>query len=127
MTDATCNTTAGSTVGTTTAPPSLHGLRALADPTRWAVLELLAHGERCVCDLEESLDAAQSRLSYHLGVLRDAGLVDARRDGRWIYYSLCPGPLTRIAVDLSALSETWKEACQYAGPRSCRPASAGSR
>ena len=49
---------------------------------------MLAGGERCVCDLMGALDAAQSRLSFHLKVLKDAGLVLDRRDGRWVYYSL---------------------------------------
>jgi ArsR family transcriptional regulator, arsenate/arsenite/antimonite-responsive transcriptional repressor len=61
---------------------------ALSDPTRIRIVELLRHGERCVCDLTEATDAAQSRLSFHLKVLKDAGLVSDRREGRWIYYEL---------------------------------------
>jgi ArsR family transcriptional regulator len=61
---------------------------ALADETRFRIVELLMEGERCVCDLMEELQAAQSRLSFHLRTLRDAGLVTDRRDGRWNYYSL---------------------------------------
>ena len=61
---------------------------ALSDETRLAVLEMLRSGERCVCDLQDALDAAQSRLSFHLKVLKDAGLVHDRRQGRWSYYSL---------------------------------------
>ena len=60
---------------------------ALSDETRLAILELLRDGERCVCDITDALDVAQSRLSFHLRVLRDAGLVSDRRDGRWIYYT----------------------------------------
>jgi len=48
----------------------------------------LASGEKCVCDLTDALDAAQSRLSFHLKTLRDAGIVTDRRAGRWVYYSL---------------------------------------
>ncbi|MCA9762749.1 MAG: helix-turn-helix transcriptional regulator [Gemmatimonadetes bacterium] len=62
--------------------------RATADPTRAAVLELLRFGERCVCDLQSDLDIAQSRLSFHLRVLREAGLVVDRKEGRWSYYAL---------------------------------------
>lgn len=62
--------------------------QALADPTRVHVVGLLRHGERCVCELMNSLDAAQSRLSFHLKVLKDAGLVSDRKQGRWVYYSL---------------------------------------
>ena len=61
---------------------------ALADETRLRIVELLMEGERCVCDLMEELQAAQSRLSFHLRALKDAGLVKDRRDGRWNYYSL---------------------------------------
>lgn len=61
---------------------------ALSDETRLAILDMLRDGERCVCDLQEALDAAQSRLSFHLRVLRDAGLVTDRREGRWAYYAL---------------------------------------
>ena len=61
---------------------------ALSDETRLAVLEVLRSGESCVCDLQSHLDVAQSRLSFHLRVLREAGLVADRREGRWSYYSL---------------------------------------
>src|SRR5438552_1804454 len=54
---------------------------ALADPTRILILAQLARGERCVCDLTEELRAAQSRLSFHLKILKNAGLVTARPDG----------------------------------------------
>lgn len=61
---------------------------ALSDETRLGILEMLREGERCVCDLQEELDAAQSRLSFHLKVLKEAGLVSDRREGRWSYYTL---------------------------------------
>ncbi|MBA2457537.1 MAG: metalloregulator ArsR/SmtB family transcription factor [Gemmatimonadales bacterium] len=63
---------------------------ALSDETRLGVLEMLRGGERCVCDLQDDLHAAQSRLSFHLKMLRDAGLVRDRREGRWSYYTLNP-------------------------------------
>ena len=62
--------------------------QALSDPTRIHIVEMLRHGERCVCELTDSLEAAQSRLSFHLKVLREAGLVADRREGRWVYYEL---------------------------------------
>lgn len=61
---------------------------ALSDETRLEIVQRLRGGERCVCDLIDLLDAAQSRLSFHLKVLKDAGLVSDRREGRWIHYSL---------------------------------------
>lgn len=61
---------------------------ALSDETRLQIIELLNKGERCVCELTDSLDAAQSRLSFHLRVLRDAGIVRDRKQGRWVHYEL---------------------------------------
>jgi ArsR family transcriptional regulator, arsenate/arsenite/antimonite-responsive transcriptional repressor len=67
--------------------------QALSDETRLEVLDMLRGGERCVCDLQDALDAAQSRLSFHLKVLKEAGLVQDRKEGRWSYYSLVPETL----------------------------------
>jgi ArsR family transcriptional regulator len=79
---------------------------ALSDETRLAVLELLRGGERCVCELQDVLDAAQSRLSFHLKVLRDAGLVRDRKEGRWSYYSLNPAGLEAVSEFALALRES---------------------
>jgi ArsR family transcriptional regulator len=70
---------------------------ALSDPTRLKIVEMLSHGERCVCELQGSLAAAQSRLSFHLRVLKDAGLVTDRREGRWSYYTLNGEALDQIS------------------------------
>lgn len=69
---------------------------ALSDPTRLSILELLREGELCVCELQVELAAAQSRLSFHLRVLREAGLVTGRREGRWSYYSIVPEALGEV-------------------------------
>lgn len=69
---------------------------ALSDETRLAIVERLRTGERCVCELTDALDAAQSRLSFHLKVLKDAGLVRDRREGRWMYYTLNPEALEEM-------------------------------
>lgn len=61
---------------------------ALADEIRVEVVLLLQGGERCVCELMDDLGMAQSRLSWHLKTLSDAGIISGRREGRWIYYSL---------------------------------------
>ena len=66
---------------------------ALSDETRLGILEMLRGGEHCVCDLQTAFDAAQSRLSYHLKVLKAAGLVTDRQEGRWSYYSAVPDAL----------------------------------
>jgi ArsR family transcriptional regulator, arsenate/arsenite/antimonite-responsive transcriptional repressor len=61
---------------------------ALADETRLDILDQLKEGERCVCELTDALQAGQSRLSFHLKVLKDAGLIQDRPEGRWIYYAI---------------------------------------
>ena len=81
---------------------------ALSDETRLEVIERLLSGERCVCDLTDDLDAAQSRLSFHLKTLKDAGLVNDRRDGRWVYYTLNRETLDAIEAVLSAFQSGLK-------------------
>lgn len=93
---------------------------ALSDETRLQILERLREGERCVCDLTGALRAAQSRLSFHLKTLKDAGLVTDRREGRWSYYALNPDALEPIAEALERLQarprpgsrgDCWKSCC----------------
>ena len=76
---------------------------ALSDEIRVNVVTLLLDGERCVCDLMADLDLAQSRLSWHLKTLSDAGIISGRREGRWNYYSLNPDVLTEAGGILAAL------------------------
>ena len=64
------------------------GFHAFSDPLRVQVLDLLREQELCVCDLCEVLEVTQSKLSFHLKVLKEAKLVQVRQEGRWIYYSL---------------------------------------
>ncbi|HEX3866088.1 MAG TPA: metalloregulator ArsR/SmtB family transcription factor [Gemmatimonadaceae bacterium] len=80
-----------------------HLFHALSDPIRIDVVTLLAHGERCVCELMEALDLAQSKLSWHLKTLSDAGVIIGRRDGRWNYYSLDAATLAETSDILGAL------------------------
>jgi ArsR family transcriptional regulator len=63
---------------------------ALSDSIRLQVIELLQNQELCVCDLCEQLNLKQSKLSFHLKILKEANLVFARQEGRWIYYRLNP-------------------------------------
>jgi ArsR family transcriptional regulator len=90
-------------------------LRALAEPLRLQVIEALGGGERCVCDLTTDLGLAQSKLSFHLKVLKEAGLLADRQEGRWIYYSLRPEAIEQLRGWLAAL-----------GAQCGRPASACS-
>ncbi len=77
---------------------------ALSDETRLGLVVLLREGERCVCDLTAALASGQSRLSFHLKTLKDAGLVTDRREGRWSYYSLVPGALEGLDQSIEGLS-----------------------
>ena len=63
-------------------------LQAVADPVRWAVLTMLVEAPRCVCKIQEQIPIAGNLLSYHLKVLREAGLVSTSRRGRWVDYTL---------------------------------------
>jgi len=79
-------------------------LRALAEPIRLQVVQALQNGERCVCDLTSDLNLAQSKLSFHLKVLKEAGLICARQEGRWIYYRLEPSTLRWLRDWLNQLA-----------------------
>jgi ArsR family transcriptional regulator, arsenate/arsenite/antimonite-responsive transcriptional repressor len=79
---------------------------ALSDPTRLSILQRLRFGERCVCDLTDVLGAAQSRLSFHLKVLKETGLVTDRRQGRWMYYTLNPEALAEVADAVEIIAST---------------------
>ena len=78
--------------------------KALADPVRLEVVQALGGGERCVCDLTQGLGLAQSRLSFHLKVMREAGLIEAREQGRWVYYRLRPAALEQLQGWLGAVA-----------------------
>ncbi len=76
---------------------------ALADQARVEIIARLLDGEKCVCDLTDALATGQSRLSYHLKVLKDAGLVTDRREGRWAYYALARDAFVETEALLSSL------------------------
>jgi len=82
---------------------SARWFHALSDETRLEIIDHLLGGERCVCDLTDALDVAQSRLSFHLRVLKDAELVTDRRDGRWVYYTLNRDTIESIESVLGTL------------------------
>jgi len=63
-------------------------LKAMAHPTRLYMLEMLAKGERCVCELNELVDADHSTISKHLTILKQSGLVSDRKEGLKVYYKL---------------------------------------
>lgn len=74
-------------------------LAALADPVRLRIVSMLAaapEGSACGCDLEEPLGLSQPTVSHHLKVLREAGLIEGRRQGRWIHYSVVGERMSEI-------------------------------
>lgn len=78
------------------------GFKALSDPIRLKIIALLQYQELCVCDLCDRLELRQSKLSFHLKVLKDAQLLRSRQEGRWVYYRL---NLPQFAVLEQYLSE----------------------
>jgi arsenate reductase (thioredoxin) len=100
------STTATLPPATPTGPPAvpLELARALAEPLRWRIVELLAGEQLCVAHLVEELGAVQPLVSHHLKALRAAGLVDAERYRYWTYYRLRPAALRALASHLDALA-----------------------
>jgi ArsR family transcriptional regulator len=70
--------------------------KALADPTRVSIVNRLAAGECCVCDLTAVFELSQPTVSHHLRILRDAGLVEVERRGTWAHYRLLPDAIDRL-------------------------------
>lgn len=79
-------------------------LKALAEPRRWRIIELLSCEELCVCHLAEEIGASQPLVSHHLKVLRHAGLVESEKHRQWTYYRLRPGALEQIRDELGAIT-----------------------
>jgi ArsR family transcriptional regulator len=77
--------------------------KAIADPARLRLLSLIAchdGGESCVCDLLEAFDVTAPSVSYHLKILREAGLISSERRGTWVYYRVNPGVMARMSAVL---------------------------
>ncbi len=64
--------------------------KAFCDESRLYIIELLRGGEKCACTLLEQLTISQSTLSHHMKILQESGVIHGRKEGKWIYYSLCP-------------------------------------
>ena len=90
---------------------------ALSDETRVRIIDQLKDGEQCVCDITEAFKTGQSRLSFHLKVLKDAGLVNDRPEGRWVYYSLNPAAVE----DLQDIVDWLKSASHRSAKKACCP------
>lgn len=83
--------------------------KALSEEIRLRILKLLEHGELCVCDIVTALDMIQPKVSFHLGVLKEAGLLRDRRQGKWIHYRIDDSDIFRRFVLLSTLERISEE------------------
>ena len=79
--------------------------KALTDETRLKIIKLLEQGELCVCDIVAALDMQQSRVSFHLGVLKEAGLIQDRKQGKWTHYRIQDGDVFRRMLILTTLEK----------------------
>lgn len=88
----------------------LNIFKALSDETRLRILKILEHGELCVCHITAALDMIQPKVSFHLSVLKGAGLLKDRREGRWTHYRLDDSDLFRRMLILSVMERIPEEA-----------------
>ena len=89
-------------------------MESLSDPIRINILELMMNGEICVCDIVKVTGLSQSKISYHIKILKDSGLVSDRQEGRWVYYKLDLEVLTDIKNWMGnlILSSTNRKTCK---------------
>ena len=78
-------------------------LKALSDPSRLKIIDMLSCGEKCACDILESFEFTQPTLSHHMKVLMDSDLVNCRKDGLWSYYSLDITKANKLVLSLMNL------------------------
>ena len=95
-----------------TSPGGAALLSVVADPSRYALLQALSAGTTCVCKLQEQVPIAPNLLSYHLKVLREAGLITAAKRGRWVDYTLAADAPERLHAALPTPA-----ACSAGGER----------
>ena len=77
--------------------------KALSDETRLRILKLLEQGELCVCDIVAAFDMIQPKVSFHLAVLKAAGLLKDRREGKWMHYKIDDSDLFKRLLVLSVM------------------------
>jgi len=82
--------------------------KAFCDEKRLMILEMLQSGEKCACVLHEKFDITQPTLSHHMKILVDSGIVTARKEGRWMYYSISAegrNAAARLLWDITAVTD----------------------
>lgn len=83
----------------------LNIFKALSDETRLRILKLLEHGELCVCDIVAALDMIQPKVSFHLGTLKEAGLIKDRKQGKWVHYRIDESDIFKRFLVLSVIEK----------------------
>lgn len=83
----------------------LNIFKAISDETRLRILKLLERGELCVCDIVAALDMIQPKVSFHLSILKNAGLIKSRKQGRWIHYNINDSDIFKRFLVLSVLEK----------------------
>lgn len=83
--------------------------KALSDETRLRILKLLEHGELCVCDVVAALDMVQPQVSFHLRILKEAGILKGRKEGKWIHYRIDDTDIFKRLLILSIFERIPKE------------------
>jgi len=96
---------------------AVDALKALAHPVRLRMVQMLAEGggELCVCHFEEAFDLTQPTISHHLKLLREAGLLDTRRDGTWVHHRIRPETMSELAGLLGRWVEEGADAAACCG------------
>lgn len=87
----------------------LNIFKSLSDKTRLRIIKLLEHGELCVCDLIAALDMVQPKVSFHLAILKEAGLIKDRKQGKWSYYTLDDSDMFKRFLLLSVMEKAGHE------------------
>lgn len=82
-------------------------MKALRDPNRVKIVKMLQHGELCVCEIQATLGVSQPTVSKHVKLLEEAGLLDSRKDGLWVHYSLTDGGKSPYAAALLGNLRYW--------------------
>lgn len=92
--------------------------KAFCDETRLMILSLLQSGEKCACVLLERVSVSQPTLSHHMKTLVDSGIVTARKEGKWTYYSISPSGsdnAVRLLRDITTVTTDKKDTCNAGG------------
>lgn len=97
-------------------------VKALADENRLAIMLSLQHGEKCGCVLIEELNVTQPTLSHHMKILCDSDLVNSRKEGKWMYYSISPEGVASYREMISRYARCDCEDSAGVSSCSCKPA-----